>query len=171
LVLADDYIHVVFGTGKGQFSQAIDCGLSLATGTGQSGHAPVIADFDGDGLVDLVANNTVLFGMRECNFTRLVDFPTAYFSALPLVAGDFNGDGTPDLVFASWDGVGYLPSDGKGNFGPVVKLGDMDSTVPNDHPIQPDYTTAVAGDVNGDGRLDLVVANQISIRVFLNTCR
>jgi len=172
LIVRDAYLHVVLGTGHGQFAQAIDCGLSLVSYTGGGADLPVIvADFDRDGNVDLVANNTVLFGMQGCNFTRLVSFPSAYVSALPLVAGDFNGDGVPDLVFASWDGVGYLPSDGKGNFGPVVKLGDMDSTVPNDHPIQPDYTTAVAGDVNGDGRLDLVVANQISIRVFLNTCR
>jgi hypothetical protein len=172
LIVSDDYLHIVLGTGRGQFAQAMDCGLSLASGTGGGANLPVIvADFDRDGNVDLVANNTVLFGMQGCNFTRLVSFPSAYVSALPLVAGDFNGDGVPDLGFASWDGVGYLPSDGQGNFGPVVKLGNLDSTVPNDHPTQPDYTTAVAGDVNGDGRLDLVVANQISIRTFLNTCR
>ena len=57
-----------------------------------------------------MANNTVLFGMQGCNFTRLVAFPSAYVSALPLVAGDFNGDGAPDLVFASWDGSATCPA-------------------------------------------------------------
>ena len=171
LIVSDDFLHVVLGTASGQFAQAMDCALTLASNCWGCNLPVIVADFDRDGIVDLVANNTVLFGMQECNFTRLVDFPSAYVSALPLVAGDFNGDGAPDIAFASWDGVGFLPSDGQGNFGPVVKLGDLDSTVPNDHPVQPDFTTAVAGDVNGDGRLDLVVANQISIRTFLNTCR
>jgi hypothetical protein len=162
--------NLVLGTGNGQFAQAIDCGLSLATGSGPPGQ-PLIADFDRDGIVDLVANDTVLLGMQGCNFTRLVSFPSAYGSALPLTTGDFNGDGSIDIAFASWDGIGFMPGDGRGNFGTVVKLGDLDSYVPNDHPIQPNMTIAVAGDVNGDGRLDLIVANQVSIRVFLNTCR
>jgi hypothetical protein len=172
LVLADDYIHIVLGTGQGQFAQAMDCALSLASDCfGGCNHSVVVADFDRDGIIDLVASNTVLLGMHNCNFTRQVTYHVNYVAAYPLAAGDFNGDGAPDLAFASWDGVGFLPGDGQGNFGAVVTLGDLDSTVPNDHPIQPNMTTAVVGDVNGDGRLDLIVANQISIRTFLNTCR
>jgi len=167
LVLSDDYLHIVLGTGNGQFAQAIDCGVSLASNV-WGGAMPVIAaDFDRDGVVDLVANDTVLLGMQGCNFTRLVAFPSAYGSALPLTTGDFNGDGSIDIAFASWDGVEFMPGDGHGNFGAVVKLGDFDG----DYRTQPDMTIAVAGDVNGDGRLDLVVANQVSVRTFLNTCR
>jgi hypothetical protein len=168
LLVSDAYIHLLLGTGNGQFAQAIDCGLSLAPLN--LADLPVIADFDRDGIVDLVSNNTVLFGMHECNFTRQATYHVSYNTAYPLAAGDFNGDGATDLAFASWDGIGFLPGDGHGNFGAVVRLGDLDSLVENSS-IQPDMTSAVAADVNGDGRLDLVVANQISIRVFLNTCK
>ena len=166
LVAADIYVHVLLGTGNGHFAPVIDCALSLQAPTGGPATPPVIADFDRDGIVDLVSNNTVLFGMHECNFTRQATFRAAYDSAYPLAAGDFNGDGALDLAFASWEGVGFLPGDGQGNFGNVVILGDLDA--PN---LQPEYTVVFAGDVNGDGRLDLMVANQISVRTFLNTCQ
>jgi hypothetical protein len=166
LVASDLYVHLLLGTGKGQFAPVMDCALSLQAPTGPLLTGPVIADFDRDGIVDLVINNTVLFGMRGCNFTRQVVFPAAYDSAYPLAAGDFNGDGALDLALASWEGIGFLPGDGQGDFGDMVILGDYDE--PNRPPY---YTAAFAGDVNGDGRLDLVVANDVSVRTFLNTCQ
>jgi hypothetical protein len=47
-----------------------------------------------------------------------------------------------------------------------VTLGDLDQDN-----VQPTHTAGFAGDVNGDGRLDLMVANHISIRTFLTTCQ
>jgi hypothetical protein len=83
-----------------------------------------------------------------------------------MVAADFNGDGTTDLAVAFDNGIGFLPGDGRGNLGTLVKLGDLDA----EH-AQAVAARGYAADVNGDGRLDLIVANQYSIRMFLNTCR
>jgi hypothetical protein len=166
LVVADEYIHVLLGTGQGQFAPVTSCGITLS-GAGGGLTMAILADFDRDGALDLVSSNTVLFGMHDCNASKRVTFHAAYNNAIPLTAADLNGDGIPDIAFASWEGVGYLPSDGQGGFGEPVVLGNFDDP---QNRAQPDRTNAFTADVNGDGRLDLVVANQISIRVFLNTC-
>jgi hypothetical protein len=165
LVATDAYVHLLLGTGNGDFAPTLDCGLNLGAPTGTPNALP-LADFDHDGVVDMVANNTLLLGMHECNFTRATAFTVAYDSVYPMAAADFNGDGTTDLAVAFWDGIGFLPGDGHGNLGALVKLGDLDAL----HEV-PMGTTGYAADVNGDGRLDLVVANRDSIRVFLNTCK
>ena len=167
LVVTDAYIHVLLGKGQEQFAPAMDCGLGLAA------PAPILADFDRDGTVDLVSGNTVLFGMHDCNATRLATYPAGYNRAKPLTAADLNGDGVPDIAFSSDDGtrglpsIGYLPADGHGNFGSPVILGDIWDSKDT---LSGNYPNAYAADVNGDGRLDLLVANQSSIIVFLNTC-
>ena len=168
LVVADDYLHVLLGTGQGKFAPTMDCGLGLMDSI-ENGikPPPIIADFDRDGMVDLVSGNTVMFGMHDCNATRRVAYHASYDSALPLTAADLNGDGVPDIAFAFWDGIGYLPSDGHGSFGSPVILGNLDDP---QNLLDPGMANAFAADVNGDGRLDLIVANQISIRAFINTC-
>jgi FG-GAP-like repeat len=159
LVASDGYLHLLLGTGHGQFAPAIDCAVGLGS--------PVIADFDQDGVVDVAVSNTILLGMHECNYTRMVTFPTPRNSALPLLAGDLNGDGALDLVFSSGDNVGLLPGDGQGGFGSVVMLGGSDRAERDQN-----YPTfAFAGDFNGDGRLDLAVNNDMGIRTFINTCQ
>ena len=89
----------------------------------------------------------------------------------PVIVGDFNGDGRPDLAFRSW--ACRLPSSlsgpyqrcptgtvggvitvllnaGGGNFAPPVDT-VIDLEVPFDT-----YTESLAADLNGDGKLDLL---------------
>lgn len=165
LIATDTYVHLLYGTGGGSFAPVLDCALNMLAPTGEPG-PPVLGDFDHDGLVNLVSNNSLLMGMHDCNFTRQTTFHVSYASAMPMAAGDFNGDGATDLAVAVCEGVGYLAGDGHGNLGNLVMLGDLDA----EHP-QCNGTTGMAGDFNGDGRLDLVVAGLYSIRVFMNTCR
>ena len=67
-----------------------------------------------------------------------------------LVAGDFNGDGRPDLAVANSgsDDISVLLGNGDGTFQAPVRIAAGASP-----------TSLVAGDFNGDGRPDLAVAN------------
>jgi hypothetical protein len=75
--------------------------------------------------------------------------------------GDFNGDGTPDLVTVNYNSgtVSVLLGNGDGSFQPHV-----------DYPAGGFTANSVAvGDFNGDGRLDLAVtnSNQRTVSVLL----
>jgi len=119
----------------------------------------IAADFNGDGKSDLAIPNggsntvSILLGNGDGTFQSHVDFSTG---PLPyaIAAGDFNGDGKLDLAVANFNNgmpstVSILLGNGNGTFQPHV-----DYTVGNG-PI-----SVVTGDFNGDGKLDLAVANQ-----------
>ncbi len=63
-----------------------------------------------------------------------------------VIAGDFNGDGNPDLAVGTRNGLELLFANGNGTFGPPV-------TYLAGYQI----TSLVAGDFEGDGHLDLAV--------------
>src|ERR1051325_9299458 len=67
-------------------------------------------------------------------------------------SADFNGDGRPDLVVANEQSndVSILLNDGKGGFAPATGSPFLAGHMPND--------IAIA-DFNGDGKLDLALAN------------
>jgi len=122
--------------------------------------ATTVADLNGDGKADLVVansrNNTVsvLLGKGDGTFTSAPGSPiTVGAKPVALALADLNGDGKKDLVVANQDGnsVSVLLGNGSGTFtqatGSPITVGT--------------FPTAVAvGDLNGDGHLDLVVANQ-----------
>ncbi len=145
--------------------------------TGTTAVSVKIADVNGDGLPDLVvANrdsntvsvllNTTAPGALTPTFSPKIDFPTGP-RPVSIAIADVNGDGKPDLVVID-DGANavsvLLNTTTPGAATPTFALHADFATgsVP--------YSVATA-DVNGDGKPDMVVTNQISnsVSVLLNT--
>jgi len=123
--------------------------------------AAAILDSNRDGKLDLallaqsrVGNHLLTesyLGKGDGTFTPVKAYPgpgTAY----AIGAGDFNGDGNPDLA------IGFLAHTGKAGIVGVL-LGNGDGTFGNPHNVQTarKVDRLVIGDFNGDGKLDVAV--------------
>ncbi|MFN2511841.1 MAG: FG-GAP-like repeat-containing protein [Pyrinomonadaceae bacterium] len=126
----------------------------------------VVSDFNGDSKPDLATTNAfavsiflnrTVTGATTVAFDVATEFPFPGRIARSVAAGDFNNDGKADLVVASFASgspatVSILPGDGEGGFG--AERSFVTGAV---SPSQ-----IVAGDFNGDGKLDLAIATSIT---------
>jgi len=116
------------------------------------------ADFNGDGVPDLVTANmsgnnvSVLLGRGDGTFDGHTTFAVGSIP-LSVAVADVNGDGVPDLVTANYasHNVSVLLGRGDGTFAAQTTF------AAGSHP----GFVAIA-DVNGDGAPDLIAANRIS---------
>ena len=139
-----------------------------------------IDDVDGDGKLDLIVEtNNDLAGNENfkvsifrntstsgnVSFAQRVDFSTGT-GHNDMTTGDLDGDGKPDIALANWSGnsvsvLRNISTIGTINFEPKV-----------------DYTAGIEpsdvliGDINGDGKPDIIVPNcgDNTVSIFRNTC-
>ena len=172
-LLQDEAAAILFGKGDGTFGYS----SSLANTGGMDSGWLTAADFNGDGNLDLFAlgsingpSPVVLLGYGDGTFNSIPQnallnsaFPIGGIYGLSAAAGDFNGDGKLDMAVAaggpsSNSGVNVLLGNGDGTFtqatGSPISLGQSLSAI-------------VAGDFNGDGKLDLAVADAEANAVYI----
>ena len=128
---------------------------TYATGVASFPRGVALADLNGDGRADIVAtdaqnNNAAVLLGQAGGFAAVSPYPSGGGgSPRDVAVGDVNGDGRPDIVTANVTAasMGVLLGQGSGGFGAVSTY----ATGPASRP-----TSVALGDVNGDGRLDIV---------------
>jgi hypothetical protein len=155
----ETYVTMFLGNGNGTFSRTQE-NISQNPGTDAAGYAEVLTDLNGDGKPDLVVDYTaykygtiaVLLGNGNGTFKSVQGIPAAG-ERLLVAVGDFNGDGKPDLVVAG--------SSVAGSGGMDILLGNGNGTFQNPSVVlsSAGVNSIAVGDLNGDGKPDLVVAH------------
>jgi hypothetical protein len=140
---------VYLNDGKGNFARKMPWGPPKS-----STRAMAVADFDGDGHLDIAACHEqmgcfVYLNDGKGNFGSGIQFETSAALPYSMIAVDLNRDGRPDILVGYVDapGIAYF-NDGTGKKFQPVLFGDGKGTI---------YGMA-AGDLDGDGWADVVVA-------------
>lgn len=146
-----------------------------------TGEAPVsiaIADLDGDGKIDLVVpnfgantisifKNTSTTGAIDANsFAAKVDFTTRY-EPRNVAISDLDGDGKPDLAVVNVDGVSVFRNTSTIGVIDVSSFAEkVDFNLTTGY--SPSSNVAI-GDLDGDGKPDLAVADYDLVSILKNT--
>jgi FG-GAP-like repeat/PASTA domain len=156
-------VSVLLNRGDGSF------GVRANYATGGSPRSVAIGDLNGDGSPDLAIANfggenhstvgttaSVLLNRGDGSFQPSVDYATGK-GPISVAIGDLNGDGRPDLAIANFGGG--VPSTFGSTVSVLLNRGDGSFEAKRDYRtgISPD--SVAIGDLNGDGKPDLAIAN------------
>ena len=155
---------VLFGNGDGTFEAPID----TATVLNPMGLAA--GDVDADGITDVaVVESSTIISIFQGNGDGTFETPPLNYGAGYSVSmADFDRNGTIDLVSAA-----ELDRDsgGNGDFGIAVLPGNGDGTFQARTELPGSSVSEATGDVNGDGKPDIVATDHVIVSVLLNTGR
>jgi hypothetical protein len=132
-------------------------------------------DFNGDGKIDLAGaeiaafDAVVLLGNGDGSFGTPAEYPTGGFAPMSVAIGDFNQDGKLDLAVTNSCGLTQQPCKSNSRVAVLLGKGDGSFQFPVNYDsegrnplvrVQMPEAPVAVGDLNGDGRADLLIANQ-----------
>ena len=144
IIWATPFIEIFLGNGNGTFTEKATYPNSTLNFSFQVG----VADFNGDGKLDITDGYTAIFGNGDGTFQDVTASLINISGALgTVVSGDFNGDGKSDLAIGlsgSNPSVYILLGDGTGNY-----------SVAHSYSASSTPFSLKTADFNNDGKLDL----------------
>jgi hypothetical protein len=152
----DNTLSILFGDGRGGFAPAP--GSPFPTGQGPISIAA--ADFNHDGIADLVVgcagdnSVTLLLGKNPLGFTPVSRPPVPNFTYLAI--GDFDADGLPDLALSGLSNFSASVTAGYTGF--ATGVGSAPRTTAG-------IVSLAVGDFNGDGLSDVAFADLVANHV------
>lgn len=158
-------VSVLLNIGNGAFAGEQDytlpsAAVSLATG-----------DFNGDGFMDVAVGVNpgstgvyVLFGQANGMYAAPAKVDSS-LNPTGLAAADINGDGRADLVVADQGFFNYAGASNQVNGAVHVYFGNANGSFTagaSPTTSATNYSIAALGDLNGDGKLDLILGGNIA---------
>jgi hypothetical protein len=179
-------LQVMLGKADGTFATAVNLPVitNPATytedGAGAFASSTAVGDVNGDGIPDVVAvgsttssgNTYPAFGVAlgkgdgTFNVQPPVVLASSYTDALPAI-GDFNGDGKADLALSGLGVSGIFVGNGDGTFQSMAPASGGTGVLPSlALELLPQFAASPVGafDLNGDGKMDLLVTDTFFVQ-------